>query len=81
MPPSCLAPPEAARSVAHRPQTELPHPAPTPQGLQGQAAHQQEWDEAVGGELVGFAFVVELADLGGQSKLPAGVPVDSLIVY
>ena len=37
--------------------------------------------QQVGGELVGFAFVVELADLGGQSKLPAGVPVDSLIVY
>jgi len=35
----------------------------------------------VGGQLVGFAFVVELADLGGQNKLPAGVPVDSLIVY
>jgi adenine phosphoribosyltransferase len=35
----------------------------------------------VGGELCGFAFVVELADLGGQAKLPADVPVDSLIVY
>ncbi|MCP9832340.1 adenine phosphoribosyltransferase [Synechococcus sp. HJ21-Hayes] len=35
----------------------------------------------VGGSLCGFAFVVELADLGGQAKLPADVPVDSLIVY
>jgi len=30
---------------------------------------------------VGFSFVVERADLGGQRKLPSGVPVDSLIVY
>ena len=40
-----------------------------------------EQGPALSRELVGFAFVVELADLGGQSKLPAGVPVDSLIVY
>ena len=47
----------------------------------GTAAACAQLVEQVGGELVGFAFVVELADLGGQSKLPAGVPVDSLIVY
>jgi len=35
----------------------------------------------VGGRLCGFAFVVELADLGGKGKLPEGVPVESLIVY
>jgi adenine phosphoribosyltransferase len=35
----------------------------------------------VGGQLCGFAFVVELADLGGKGKLPEGVPVESLIVY
>jgi adenine phosphoribosyltransferase len=35
----------------------------------------------VGGDLCGFAFVVELADLGGKQKLPDGVPVDSLLVY
>jgi adenine phosphoribosyltransferase len=35
----------------------------------------------VGGELCGFAFVIELADLGGRQKLPQGVPVESLIVY
>ena len=47
----------------------------------GTAAACAQLVQQVGGELVGFAFVVELADLGGQSKLPAGVPVDSLIVY
>ena len=35
----------------------------------------------VGGELCGFAFVVELADLAGKSRLPEAVPVESLIVY
>ena len=37
--------------------------------------------QSVGGELCGFAFVIELADLGGRQKLPQGVPVESLIVY
>ena len=40
----------------------------------GTAAACAQLVEQVGGELVGFAFVVELADLGGQSELPAGVP-------
>jgi adenine phosphoribosyltransferase len=35
----------------------------------------------VGGELCGFAFIVELADLGGKTKLPETVPVESLIIY
>jgi len=47
----------------------------------GTAGACAELVNQVGGELCGFAFVVELADLGGQQKLPAGVPVDSLIVY
>jgi len=47
----------------------------------GTAAACAQLVKQVGGNLVGFAFVVELADLGGQSKLPAGVPVESLIVY
>jgi adenine phosphoribosyltransferase len=34
-----------------------------------------------GGEIVGFAFVVELADLGGRQRLPAGVAVESLVTY
>jgi adenine phosphoribosyltransferase len=34
-----------------------------------------------GGEIVGFAFVVELTDLGGRQRLPAGVAVESLVTY
>jgi adenine phosphoribosyltransferase len=34
-----------------------------------------------GGEIVGFAFVVELADLGGRQRLPGGVVVESLVTY
>ena len=34
-----------------------------------------------GGLVAGFAFVVELGALEGRSKLPDGVPVDSLITY
>jgi len=37
--------------------------------------------QQVGGELCGFAFVVELADLAGKARLPETVPVESLIVY
>jgi len=47
----------------------------------GTAAACAELVERVGGELCGLAFVVELADLNGRAKLPAGVPVESLIVY
>jgi len=45
------------------------------------AAACSELVAAVGGELCGFAFIVELADLAGKAKLPSSVPVDSLIVY
>jgi adenine phosphoribosyltransferase len=34
-----------------------------------------------GGRLCGFAFVIELSDLDGRAKLPASVPVESLITY
>jgi adenine phosphoribosyltransferase len=37
--------------------------------------------QLAGGEIVGFAFVVELADLGGRQRLPAGVAVESLVTY
>lgn len=37
--------------------------------------------DLAGGEIVGFAFVVELADLGGRQRLPAGVAVESLVTY
>jgi adenine phosphoribosyltransferase len=33
-----------------------------------------------GARLVGFAFIIELADLGGRSKLP-DLPIESLIEY
>jgi adenine phosphoribosyltransferase len=47
----------------------------------GTAAACSELVAAVGGELCGFAFIVELADLGGKTKLPETVPVESLIIY
>ena len=47
----------------------------------GTAGACAELVNRVGGNLCGFAFVVELSDLGGKSKLPAEVPVESLIVY
>ena len=47
----------------------------------GTAGACAELVNRVGGELCGFAFVVELSDLGGKNKLPAEVPVESLIVY
>ena len=37
--------------------------------------------ERAGGDLCGFAFVIELAALEGRFKLPQQVPVESLIVY
>ncbi|MFM9110174.1 MAG: adenine phosphoribosyltransferase [Prochlorococcaceae cyanobacterium] len=37
--------------------------------------------QQAGGVLAGFAFVVELADLAGRQRLPAGVPVDALVSY
>lgn len=47
----------------------------------GTAAATAELVTKAGGQICGFAFVIELADLQGRSKLPAGVPVESLIVY
>jgi len=47
----------------------------------GTAAATAELVTLAGGQLCGFAFVIELADLKGRDKLPAGVPVESLIVY
>ena len=47
----------------------------------GTAGACAELVNRVGGTLCGFAFVVELADLGGKNKLPSEVPVESLIVY
>ena len=47
----------------------------------GTAAACSELVQRVGGELCGFAFIVELADLGGKAKLPQAVPVDALLVY
>lgn len=47
----------------------------------GTAGACAELVEKAGGELCGFAFVVELAGLGGRARLPAGVPLDALIVY
>jgi adenine phosphoribosyltransferase len=47
----------------------------------GTAAACSQLVQQVGGELCGFAFIVELADLGGKAKLPPAVPVDALLVY
>ncbi|MFO0038393.1 MAG: adenine phosphoribosyltransferase [Synechococcaceae cyanobacterium] len=47
----------------------------------GTAAACAELVKQVGGELCGFALVIELAALNGRDRLPAGVPVESLIVY
>jgi adenine phosphoribosyltransferase len=47
----------------------------------GTAAATAQLVAQAGGEVCGFGFVIELADLGGRAKLPEGVPVESLIVY
>jgi adenine phosphoribosyltransferase len=47
----------------------------------GTAAAAGELVTVAGGSLCGFAFVIELAGLNGRQKLPAGVPVESLIIY
>ena len=46
----------------------------------GTAAATAELVDKAGGELVGFGFVVELADLAGRQKLP-DVPIVSLVQY
>ena len=47
----------------------------------GTASACSQLVQQVGGTLCGFAFVVELAGLGGRAKLPDAVPVESLIIY
>ena len=47
----------------------------------GTAAATGSLVRAAGGQLVGFAFVIELEPLGGRSALPGDVPADSLIRY
>ena len=47
----------------------------------GTASACSQLVQQVGGDLCGFAFVAELADLGGRAKLPDDVPVESLIIY
>ena len=46
----------------------------------GTAAATVELVRELGGHVVGAAFVVELALLGGRDRL-AGVPVDALMGY
>lgn len=47
----------------------------------GTAAACAQLVELAGGQLCGFSFVIELADLNGRSKLPEGVPTEALLVY
>jgi adenine phosphoribosyltransferase len=47
----------------------------------GTAAACAQLVNAAGGQLCGFAFVAELAALGGRQRLPEQHPVESLIVY
>ena len=47
----------------------------------GTASASAELVTKAGGQLVGFGFVIELAELAGRSKLPTGVPIESLIIY
>lgn len=47
----------------------------------GTAAACAELVTTAGAELCGFAFVAELAALGGRSRLPDPHPVESLIIY
>jgi adenine phosphoribosyltransferase len=37
--------------------------------------------ELAGGQVAGYAFVVELAGLEGRARLPGDAPVESLIIY
>ena len=47
----------------------------------GTAAAAAALVRQAGGEPIGFAFVIELADLNGRANLPGELPVHSLIVY
>ena len=47
----------------------------------GTAAACAELVSRAGGAVCGYGFVAELTALEGRSKLPGGVPVESLIHY
>lgn len=47
----------------------------------GTAAACADLVKLAGGQLAGFAFVVELAALEGRKRLPDAVPTEALIVY
>ncbi len=47
----------------------------------GTAAASVELVRRLGGDLVGCAFVAELAALGGRARLPAAVPVHSVLTF
>ncbi len=47
----------------------------------GTAAAAAALVEKAGATVAGFSFVIELEDLAGRDKLPAGIPVMSLITY
>lgn len=47
----------------------------------GTAAAAGDLVVRAGGELVGYAFLIELAGLNGRAALAEGVPVDALIRY
>jgi adenine phosphoribosyltransferase len=47
----------------------------------GTAAAARAMVEALGCDVAGFAFLVEIEPLGGRGKLGAGAPVHSVVVY
>ena len=47
----------------------------------GTAAATAQLVSLAGGQLVGFAFVIELKSLGGRAVLPQDQPVASLLTY
>jgi adenine phosphoribosyltransferase len=47
----------------------------------GTAAAATELVTTSGAVVAGYAFLIELADLGGRERLAAGVPVVSLVAY
>ena len=47
----------------------------------GTASATADLVQQAGCQLVGFAFIIELKDLGGRDRLPADVPVITLVEY
>ncbi len=47
----------------------------------GTASAARDLVEKLGARVVGFAFVIELASLGGKARLGGDIPVQSLAVY